>query len=184
MISSQPSLVDFKRLVKDVISELYEKDQFLFERNGGKGVCERALVFRFAHHLQNRIPDFFVDCDFNSSFERYISPDGRIAEKERHGKSIENSDGTTTKRFVDIIVHKRDFANQNDFICFEIKKWNNTNVEEARKDRNNLRILTSRYGYLYGCWLVLHRNMEKCKWTIFRDGEIIEQCSKIFEYGA
>jgi len=181
MISRRSSLVDFKRLVKDVISELYEKDQFLFERNEGKGVCERALVFRFAHYLQNRIPNFFVDCDFNSSFEGYVSPDGRIVGKERHGKSIENPDGTMTKRFVDVIVHKRDFANQNDFICFEIKKWNNSNVEEARKDRNNLRILTSKFGYVYGYWLILNRNIEKCKWTIFRDGEIIEQESKVFD---
>ena len=181
MISRESSLADIKKLVRDTLSELYEKDQFLFDRNEGKGVCERALVFRFAHYLQNRIPNFFVDCDFNSSFEGRFLPDGRIVGRERHGKSIQNPDGTFTKRFVDIIVHKRDYANQNDFICFEIKKWNNTNPEEVKKDRNNLRKMTSTYGYVYGFYLILHRNKSNCRWTIFRAGEISEDESRVFD---
>lgn len=181
MISRNSTLAEIKDLVKDAISELYEKDQFLFERNNGKGVCERALVFRFAHYLQNRILKFYVDCDFNSSFEGYISPNGQIIGKERQGKPIANPDGTVTKRFVDIIVHKRDFATRNDLICFEIKKWNNTKKEEAKKDRNNLRVLTSIYGYVYGFHVFLHRKKQNCKWTIFHKGDIVEQKAKVFE---
>jgi len=184
MISRQSDLTEIKNFIKKAISELYEKDQYLFERNKRKGVCERALVFRFAHYLQNRIRNFYVDCDFNSSFEGHVFPNGQIVGKERHGKHIENPDGTVTKRFVDIIIHKRDFRTQNDLICFEIKKWNNTNIEEARKDRNNLRVLTTTYGYIYGFHIILHRNKQDCKWAIFRAGEILEQESKVFEYEA
>lgn len=181
MISRKSTLTEIKDLVKDAISELHEKDQFLFERNNGRGVCERSLVFRFAHYLQNRILNFYVDCDFNSSFEGQINPSGQIVGKKRRGKPIENPDGTVTKRFVDIIIHKRDFATHNDLICFEIKKWNNTNKEDARKDRNNLHVLTSTYGYICGFHVILHRQKQNCKWTIFREGKIIEQESKVFE---
>jgi len=181
MISRQSSLAEIKSLVKDTISELYEKDQYLFERNNGKGVCERAIVFRFAHYLQIRILDFFVDCDFNSSYEGYINPDGRVIGRERQGKPIRNEDGTITKRFVDIIVHKRDFRTLNDLICFEIKKWNNTNEDDIRKDKNNLRILTSTYGYIYGFHISFHREKEKTNWTIFQNGTDIERNSKVIE---
>ncbi len=180
MISGQSSLTEITAYIKDVISGFYEIDNYLFERNNGRGVCERALVFRFAHCLQNHVSNFFVDCDFNSSFEGRLTSEGHIVGRERHGKSIENPDGTSTKRFVDIIVHKRDFLNQNDFICFEIKKWNNTNAKEASKDRNNLRILTSIYGYIYGFHLILHRDRRKTKWTIFHKGEILINSSLVF----
>lgn len=180
MVSRHSTLNEIKNLVKETISQLYEKDHFLFERNKGKGVCERSIVFRFAHYLQIRIPDFFVDCDFNSSYEAYINPDGRVIGRERQGKPITNEDGTITKRFVDIIVHKRDFRTINDLICFEIKKWNNTNADDINKDKNNLRVLTSTYGYIYGFHISFHREKKKTKWTIFHKGEIIENNSLVF----
>lgn len=180
MISRQSSLEEIKNLVKETISQLYERDHFLFERNMGKGVCERSIVFRFAHYLQNRIPDFFVDCDFNSSFEGYINSEGRVIGRERPGKQIENLDGTVTKRFVDIIVHKRDYHTLNDFICFEIKKWNNTNPREFKKDRNNLRVMTSTYGYIYGFHIILHREKKKVKWIIYKEGRPIGREEKVF----
>jgi hypothetical protein len=181
MVSRQSSLDEIKKLVKKTISELYDKDQFLFERNKGKGVCERSIVFRFAHYLQLKIPNYFVDCDFNSSFEGYRDLAGNVLGREREGKPIENPDGTITKRFVDIIVHKRDFNTDNDFICFEIKKWNNSNSKEIRKDRNNLRVMTSQYGYIYGFHISFHRKREKTKWILFQAGSVIEPESRVFE---
>ena len=168
-------------MVRKTVTELYDKDQFLFKRNKGKGVCERSIVFRFAHYLQLKIPNYFVDCDFNSSFEGHINLEGQIVGRERHGKLIENPDGTATKRFVDIIVHKRDYGTQNDFICFEIKKWNNLNLKEIRKDRNNLCEMTSKYEYIYGFHITFHRERQKTKWTIFISGEVVEQESMVFE---
>jgi len=162
------SLNDIKVVIKQCISQLYTKDEVLFERNEGKGVCERSLVFRFAHYLQNKIHNhFFVDCDFNSS-------------SAGNGKPIVNEDGTKTKRFIDIIVHKRDFNIQNNFLCFEFKKWNNNKTKETIKDINNLVRLTSHYGYIYGFHIILHKNKSQTKWTIFQDGKIIENNTSVF----
>jgi hypothetical protein len=182
MVSRQSSLDEIKNLVRKTITELYDRDQFLFKRNKGKGVCERSIVFRFAHYLQINIHDFYVDCDFNSSYEGYIDLAGNVRGREREGKPIENPDRTITKRFVDIIVHKRDFSsNISDFICFEIKKWNNSNLNDLEKDRNNLRDLTSRYGYIYGFHISFHKIRKMTKWTIFQNGRIIENNSLVFE---
>lgn len=180
MLSRSSSLTDIKQIVKECLNQIYSKDRFILERNNGKGVCERAIVFRFAHYLQNKIPEFFVDCDFNSSFEGYIDLQRKVRVEERHGKPIENEDGTVTKRFVDIIIHKRDYNSQNDFICFEIKKWNNTNSNEIKKDRNNLRVMTSKYGYIYGFHISIHKEKTKTKWTIFQKGSPIEENAAVF----
>jgi hypothetical protein len=174
MVSRNSSLDEIKGLVKECLSQVYAEEGGIFERNDGDGVCERSIVFRFAHYLQNKLfPDYFVDCDFNSSFER-----GR----EIRGKRIENVDGPAKERFVDIIVHKRDSHPQNDLICFEIKKWNNTNREAINKDKNNLRVLTSQYGYIYGFHISIHKVKTKTKWIIFEDGRPLEgQEPKVFE---
>jgi hypothetical protein len=183
MVSRNSSLDETKGLVKKCLSQLYAEDTFILERNNGKGVCERSIVFRFAHYLQNGIPNYFVDCDFNSSFENYIDSRGNTAGRERHGKPIENEDGSVTKRFVDIIVHKRDYSTrtQNDLVCFEIKKWNNTNPGEINKDKNNLRVMTSRYGYIYGFYISIHKVKTKTQWIIFRNGRPLGQEAKVFE---
>ena len=181
MVSRSSTLNEIKELVAKCINQVYVEDRFLFSRNRGVGVCERAIVFRFAHYLQDRIPNYFVDCDFNSSFEGYIDQGGNIIGQERPGKPIENENGTITKRFIDIIVHKRDYQTRNDLICFEIKKWNNRNSIEIRKDKNNLRVLTSQYGYIYGFHISFHREREKTTWEIFENGSSIEQKSLVFQ---
>lgn len=178
------SLAQIKEIIKGCLGRLYEDDEFLFRRNNGKGVCERSLVFRFAHYLQNEVADFFVDCDFNSSFEHYIDRQGNFTGRERNGKPIPNVDGTVTKRFVDIIVHRRDYNTHNDFICFEIKKWNNNSASEREKDLNNLRVLTSEYGYRFGFHLVLGKRRKNIRWTIFRNGQPIINNQRVFPDGA
>jgi len=178
MICRNSSLDEIKRLIRGSLHKVYDTDASLFERNAQHGISERCLVFRFAHYLQNRLNDFFVDCDFNSSFEGYADAQGRFRSRERHGKLIRNLDGTTTGRFVDIIVHKRDFTTpSNDFICFELKKWNNS---VKPKDKNNLRRMTSDYGYKYGFLIIFGRTKEVAKWTVYQHGEPIEEGALIY----
>jgi hypothetical protein len=181
MVSRESSLGEMKELVKACLRQLYNEDAAILTRNKGAGVCERSIVFRFAHYLQNRISGYFVDCDFNSHFEFDADSQGHIISREERGKPIRNVNGSVTPRFVDIIVHKRDRDPQSDLICFEIKKWNNTNQEKIEKDRNNLHVLTSEYGYVYGFHMSIHKEKTKTKWTIFADGAPIEQDVAVFE---
>lgn len=142
MISMNSNLNEIKEFVKCCLDQLYSIDDELFKRNNGKGVSERAICFRLAHYLQNEIgSDFFVDCDYNSSDR---------GKKGTAGKPISNPDGSKTKRFIDIIIHKREPENKDNLICIEIKKWNNKNRKKFEKDKNNLRVLTLQYGYHMG----------------------------------
>ena len=183
MISRDSSLDEIKAVVRNCLNELYDRDAPLFQRNKKKGICERCIVFRFAHYLQNLLRNsFFVDCDFNSSFVGLFDEHGHFVARERGGKEIRNPDGTLTKRFVDIIVHKRNYTiPTNDLICFELKKWDNDSLRELKKDINNLKQLTSTYGYLYGFHLIFGQTRDSSKWTIFQHGQAIETDAKIYE---
>jgi len=166
------TLDEIKNKIKECLRKLYEKDAILFERNNGKGLCERCLVFRFGLYLQEAFNDYFVDCDFNSSI---------VNGHQASGKPITNPNNTITNRFVDIIVHKRAAPPNSDFICFEIKKWSNANTEATEKDMNNLRVLTSEYGYLYGFYLIFGRNLNTTKWIVFHRDQVPEQIRMVFQ---
>ena len=180
MVSIDSTLEEIKDFVKSCLRQLYDSDAELFIRNKAKGVCERCIVFRFAHYLQNEVDGFWVDCDFNSSYEGYLDSEGNIVGNEVHGKPITNTDNTITKRYIDIIVHNREPKSESDFICFEIKKWTNNSAKEKQKDFNNLRVLTTEYGYKFGFHIILGRTKNKSKWTIFQNGQPIIDNQLIF----
>ena len=146
------------KIIRSLI-KLYQDDECLFTRNNGRCLAERCIVFRFAHYLQNEFNDYFVDCDFNSA---------SVDNKPVSGKPITNPDGQLiTKRFIDIIIHKRSLGINSNLICFEIKKWTNHNTINIEKDKNNLRVLTSEYGYQYGFHITLGKEISKTTITIF-----------------
>lgn len=154
----------YLNIIKNCLSHLYKNEKLLFEHN----LSERCITFRFANCLQQLFNRHFVDCDYNSS--TYYNKSMKRWER-RGGKPIrDQKTGKLTKRFIDIIVHKRKASFDSDLICFEIKKWNNYNKEGTKKDLNNLKILTTQYGYLFGFHLVLGKTFEKTRITIFRNG--------------
>ncbi|MDD4957337.1 MAG: hypothetical protein PHH49_04935 [Candidatus Omnitrophica bacterium] len=170
-----------KRQIREALMRLYGEDAFLFERNYGQGVGERCLTFRLAHYLQLQFDSYHVDCDFNSSWEIIYDEKGVPIEiMERHGKIIPNPDGSTTGRFVDIIIHRRILGGSNDFLCFEIKKWNNCSSGNIAKDYNNLEVMTSQYGYKYGFHVIIGRDRENARWSIFHGGQKIADNELVF----
>lgn len=122
------------------------------------------MVFRFAHYLQEEIKDdYCVDCDFNAS-------------KKKTGKPIENR-----RRFIDVVVHDRDWNNKGNLMCFEFKKWNNYNKSARDKDKNNLKIMTKKgadkgYNYNWGFFIILGKTKKSIKCTVYKDG--IKVCEK------
>ena len=61
----EPELTKYMNRIKNSLNILYDKEIDLFQND----FSERAIVFRFAYHLQKQIEnDYFVDCDYNSSY--------------------------------------------------------------------------------------------------------------------
>ena len=171
MIQKNP----YMKYIKPAFDKLYKNDLELFDNN----LCERCIVFRFAYHLQNKFNNYFVDCDYNSS--TYFDKESRKW-KRKKGKPIPDSEQNKAKikkRFIDIIVHKRDSYKSN-LICFEIKKWNNCSKKDSiRKDENNLKVLTLQYGYKYGFHLIFGKNKKETLISIFKDGKKFVNQQKI-----
>ncbi len=165
--------------IKVCLDELYSKEKFLFDNDLG----ERCLVFRLAHHLQIKFNKdyfterYFVDCDYNSSC---YYDEVRRKWKRRGGKPVPDQIiGKIKKRFIDIIVHKRESGSNSNLICFEIKKWNNCTAEKMKKDKNNLAVLTSQYGYSFGFHLIFGEVERDLKLYVFKGNKEIEV--KIYE---
>ena len=166
----EPELTKYMNRIKNSLNILYDKEIDLFQND----LSERAIVFRFAYHLQKQIEnDYFVDCDYNSSYVlenwHYIA---------RKGKNIENPDWGLTWRFIDIILRSSRVPNHNntDIICFECKKRNNIYREEGmEKDKNNLKILTTIYGYQYWFHLIFWKEKYGVKITVYKYGKIYSE---------
>jgi hypothetical protein len=145
-----------KEIVLGCLNRLYRDDSVLFLE---KGLCERCLVFRFAHYLQLSLPDYKVDCDYNESTDENA--------ERRGAKKIDD-----VGRFIDIIVHKRLVE---DYFCIELKRWDNYKGRD--KDRRNLEVLTRRempgqpaFDYKVGFHIILGKRRDDVKWNIFEGG--------------
>lgn len=168
---NQLDLTKIVEKIKIVLDKLYSEEPSLFYRNNGRATCERSLVFRFALYLQEYFSEYFVDCDYNSSFWQYYNGVNLLS-GENSAKYIKNPDGSFTSRFIDIIVHKRTASQSNNFICLEIKKWN---AGKTSKDINNLEVLTgNEFNYKAGFHIVLGKTLEQTKIRIFQRGREIK----------
>ncbi|MFA5934582.1 MAG: hypothetical protein WC827_01710 [Candidatus Paceibacterota bacterium] len=130
---------EIKKRINNALDRLYDVDQFIIDND----LCERCINFRFALHLQNNFPEYFVDCEYNKSHIGLINDQKRVLD-------------TGNGNFIDIIIGKRSRSPKDDFICFETKKSNSNDVLGIENDINKLKILTSggQFDYKYGFKIV------------------------------
>lgn len=170
---SKENLKKYENYIYNSLNHLYDNENNLFENN----LCERCLVFRFAHHLQTTLNqdtnnEYYVDCDYNSS-TYYDAEEEKW--KRYNGKPIQDqTKGKIKKRFIDIIIHKREYGGMSDLICFEVKKWNNQTKEGMKKDKNNLKKLTTYYGYEFGFHLIFGKIKKDIRLETFHNGKKIK----------
>ncbi len=182
MICRESSLDEITDVIKKCLIELYSADAFLFGKNDGRAIHENCLVFRFAHYLQNELDGlFYVDHDFNSSFEYITDENGNYEFRERSAKKFVDSQGQERDCLVDIIVHERNYDGENDFICFEFKKWNSTDADSFKKDEAKLKYLTSTYGYKYGFHIIFGNQEDNTRWKVYSNGAVLEDTPPLYE---
>ena len=116
--------------VNNALDKLYENDRYLFEYD----LCERCIQHKFANYLeQEKFDDYFIDCEYNRA---YSKSNGGVGTKK-----VTSEDGNS----VDIVVTKRNDDSNDDLVCFELKKWNNSEGKNGfQADRNKLRVLTGK----------------------------------------
>ena len=153
-------------MVMEALHELYDRDgnliypgyyvkdndpieAILEKRTDGtvRHVGERAIVFRFAHYLQNILDErkfdkrvFTVDCEYN----RNISGPKRL-------KSF--SCGT----YPDVIIHQRE-SNSNNLLVMEFKTyWYKDQDADIKKIREFMDVSDNPYHYKFGMVILIDR---------------------------
>lgn len=125
-------------IIEKVLIKLYKNDKELI----GRGVCERAIVFRFGIYLQRimsrdiELNEYNLDCEYNRNMD-----DLKRTENYQNG------------RYPDLIIHKRG-SNLNNLLVIEFKKRNSSSSEDIKKI-NDFMSLNGEYKYRYGISIVL-----------------------------
>lgn len=157
--NTQENIDKLKIMINSALDELYNKDLHLIinkpltdiGKDDEHHVGERAIVFRFAHYLQNYIEkdgtfnEFNLDCEYN-----------------RNGVSTKKLPSFPNGTFPDVILHKRG-SNDNNILVMEFKTyWN----KDQHNDCNKIREFTQspgEYEFLYGVAILIEKSRDKVK---------------------
>lgn len=144
-------------LISKALDMLYLKDEHLivnrpltnFGQDEIHHVGERAIVFRFAHYLQNLVEqdDIFskydLDCEYN-----------------RNGVSNKKLPSFPNGTYPDVILHKRG-SNDYNLLVMEFKTyWNKNQVDDCRKICE-FTSLSGKYAFHYGMTVLIAKSRGK-----------------------
>ena len=177
--------MDFKRIevkITEAIDSLYGKDHFLLE----KDISERAISHKIAVYLNDKFPDFDVDCEYNGyeradNNKKYIMIlHSRIEELGRLKDSDKDKELLKRSVYPDIIVHKR--GKEQNLLIIEIKKEKN---KDSEFDREKIKSYTSsdyenKLNYKFGALIIFStgnkENSHEIEW--YENGNIKQKSDK------
>lgn len=152
---------DILRLYVDMaLGLLYVNDKYLIcngaiseeGRDAGHHVGERAIVFRFAHYLQNLINEdsilkyYNLDCEYN-----------------RNGAGCKSLPDFPNGVFPDLIIHKRG-SNDDNLLVMEFKTYWNNNRMDDKKKIEQLMNPAGKYRYKYGASVLIDLDKPIVEW--------------------
>lgn len=144
-------------LLNECLEKIFQDDSELFDFGDNSIISERTLSSRLGYYLQNLLPDYNVDCEYN-----------------RHINEIKTIDGR--KIYPDVIVHKRGIDDKN-LAWIEVKK-STAGSTEIKNDRQRLKLVTdlgSPYVYKYG-FLIIFDLLNRRRVTIesYENGQLVD----------
>jgi hypothetical protein len=131
-----------KEIIQRAIDRLLAEDTHLFEVDAN----ERSITHRLAIYLQELLPDWNVDCEYNRNFD----DPKRLDVLTRDGTTMANDTDATTV-FPDIIVHHRN-TNENHLVI-EVKKTTSNRTDQL--DLEKLRGFRQQLRYEHALFLKL-----------------------------
>ncbi|MEG0094290.1 MAG: hypothetical protein RR945_03520 [Erysipelotrichaceae bacterium] len=155
-----------EEILRTSFYQLYNYDHYLIFQdhvNGKNHVSERAIVFRFAHYLQNIITrknilhELSIDCEYNRNGydPKYISGFGNA--------------------IPDLIIHKRG-SNKKNFLIMEFKTyWNQNNVNDIAKIQGFMD-QSGKYKYKYGIFFFLGESTKESYMDMYHENKCNHIC--------
>jgi hypothetical protein len=149
-----PDRQEVERCIEAALKDLRDRDFFLFIAN----VNERSITHRLAMYLQQYLPDWDVDCEYNRDRHNRKEMDIR----SRGDAPDDDTDARTV--FPDIIVHLR--GTTDNLLVIEVKK--STSAEGADFDVYKLQEFRRQLGYRHALFiefLIGHEaDFAQCDW--------------------
>jgi hypothetical protein len=111
--------------IAQALDTLLSHDRYLFEVNAN----ERSLTHRFGLYLQDGLPDWHVDCEYNRNGldpKRYLPLLELMQRLEVHG-DVSDTEGKTA--FPDVIAHHR--STTDNYLVMEFKKSTSQVTDEV-----------------------------------------------------
>lgn len=151
-------------LVNKALDQLYENDYHLIlnrpstDINNHYHACERSIVFRFAHYLQNLIDqdgsfaDYNLDCEYN-----------------RNGAETKKLPSFPNGTYPDVIIHKRG-RNDYNLLVMEFKTYWNTNQFNDKWKICQFTESAGQYAFLYGITVLIGRRRNAVELKAYVDG--------------
>lgn len=131
--------------VSRALSRLLQNDRYLLECDAN----ERSIAHHFAVYLQEQLPDWRVDCEYNR--------DGVEPKRIRHFEINPDEFDTDAKTvYPDVIAHKR--GTKSNYLVIEIKKSNSTVDRDV--DLTKLSGYKHDLGYTYALFIELRVGAE------------------------
>lgn len=137
--------LELEHIVSCCLQKLRRIDRYLLDQD----VNERTIAHKLAEYLQQHIPEFNVDCEYNRFEQAEINDIIKRIEIPRNG---ENWDDLKIRNVnPDIIIHERGPQGRN-ILVVEVKK--SSNQESETLDRNKLIVFTQEpLNYDFGLFL-------------------------------
>lgn len=144
---------EIKSIIKNAIEKLISSDSVLLEID----VNERTITHRLAIYIEELIPGWDVDCEYNRLFDdaKKVVVSKKIFHNMDINTTIFDEDAKTV--FPDIIVHKRE--SKENLVVIEVKKTTNRISDET--DLGKLQAYKEQLGYAHAVFIRLRTGVEE-----------------------
>ncbi len=130
--------------IQEAINSLLENDAILLQND----TAERTITGRLAIYIQERFPEWNVDCEYNRNMDA-------VKRLKEICNPTNNKNGSSV--FPDIIVHKR--MSEENYIVIEVKKTTNTETDDC--DMQKIKAFREELGYKHGLFVRFKAGIEK-----------------------
>lgn len=146
-------LTELKHKIDLALNELYSRDSFLLNQN----LSEWSIAHRLAVYLEDIIPGWNVDCEYN-----------------RQGQDADAKKMLDDKKVrPDIIIHRRGLLeSEHNLLAVEIKKNNTESDDDKVCEYTKAPTDHRKFQYKYGLSLSFKPSL---KLTWFKDGEALNE---------
>jgi hypothetical protein len=153
-----PSREDLEKILESSRTIFLDRDIHLLQ----VAAHERALTHKFAEALQQHLPSWEVDCEYNR-----IGHDAKEL-KKLPAWAMAHLD-KTGRVFPDIIVHHRGLpGSQNNLAVIEAKPSTATS-KDKRSDVEKLKAFKTQLGYQHAIQLTFHFDKKTIDWNFIID---------------